>query len=109
QPTEITYGNNVVTINEYDITQRIRAMQINRPDPQNSTLMRNIYAYDKNQNITAISNTVSQHDILKIGGTWGKSYQYDMFNRLVNAQGSWKGDNEDHAYNLNMTYNNTHG
>ena len=109
QPTKITYGNGVVTLNEYDITQRIRAMQINRPDAQNSTLLRNIYSYDKNQNITAISNTVSQHSLLQIGGTWGKSYEYDMFNRLTNAQGSWNGSNEDHSYNLKMTYNNTHG
>src|SRR5690606_26706820 len=109
QPTKITYGNGVVTLNEYDITQRIRAMHINRPDAQNSTLLRNIYSYDKNQNITAISNTVSQHSLLQIGGTWGKSYEYDMFNRLTSAQGSWNGSNEDHSYYLKMTYNNTHG
>lgn len=107
QPTEITYGNDVVTKNEYDITQRIRAMQIDRPG--NSPLMRNVYSYDRNQNITQIKNNVSQHNVLQIGGVFDKTYQYDDFNRLKFAEGIWLGAGEDHNYRLHMAYNNTHG
>ena len=85
QPTQITYGNDVVTKNEYDITQRIRAMQVDRPG--NSPLMRNVYSYDRNQNITQIKNNVSQHNILQIGGVYDKKYEYDDFNRLKFAEG----------------------
>src|SRR5690606_24803722 len=62
QPTEILYGNDVKTTNEYDITQRIRAMQLDRPDE--TTFMRNVYSYDANQNITQVQNMSSQHDVL---------------------------------------------
>lgn len=108
QPTYIEYGNKVVTTNEYDLTQRIRAMKLNRPDT--STFMNNVYAYDRNQNITNITNNSSQHGVLHLGGTYSKNYEYDKFNRLKNASGHWQGgQNEVHDYNLQMAYNNTHG
>ena len=108
QPTRIEYGNDVVTVNDYDITQRIRAMKLNRPDA--TLFMKNIYSYDKNQNITGISNAVSQHSILGLGGTFTKTYAYDKFNRLSTADGTWNGANSEmHKYKLTMAYNNTHG
>ncbi|WP_245725300.1 RHS repeat-associated core domain-containing protein [Paenimyroides marinum] len=107
QPAEITYGNDVVTKNEYDITQRVRAMQLDRPDT--TTFMRNVYAYDRNQNITNITNSISQHNVLQMGGTFDKNYTYDGFNRLKNASGTWQGYNEHHDYTLAMEYTNTHG
>ena len=107
QPTTIVYGNDVVTTNEYDITQRVRAMQLNRPDE--STLMRNVYSYDRNQNITEIKNDHSQHDLLRIGGLYNKHYYYDAFNRLEKANGFWKGFEEAHQFDLSMKYNKTHG
>ena len=108
QPVRIEYGNEVVTTNEYDITQRIRAMQLDRPDT--STFMNNVYTYDKNQNITNITNNISQHAVLQLGGVSNKSYTYDKFNRLKAANGTWQGGlNEAHNYTLDMTYNNTHG
>src|SRR5690554_3339464 len=108
QPVRIEYGNEVVTTNEYDITQRIRAMQLDRPDA--TTFMRNVYSYDRNQNITGIVNNYSQHPVLQLGGVSEKSYVYDQFNRLQQATGNWEGGlNEVHNYTLNMTYNNTHG
>ncbi|KAA5535582.1 RHS repeat-associated core domain-containing protein [Paenimyroides baculatum] len=109
QPTEILYGNDMVTLNEYDITQRVRAMQLNRPDQYNSTLMRSVYSYDRNQNITQIRNGVSQHDILQLGGVFDKNYTYDKFNRLKVAKGGWSGYKDDHQFELKMEYNNTHG
>lgn len=108
QPTYIEYGNEVVTINDYDITQRIRSMQLDRPD--NTTLMRNVYSYDRNQNITSITNDYSQHPTLLIGGLFKKQYEYDGFNRLKHAHGEWNGgDSESHSYSLDMEYNETHG
>jgi len=107
QPVRIVYGNDVVTTQEYDITQRIRAMQLDRPDE--STFMRNLYNYDRNQNIVNIKNGYSQHQIIRMGGQYEKSYQYDGFNRLASAVGKWKGYQESHKYKLNMEYNRTHG
>ena len=107
QPTEIKYGNEVVTVNEYDITQRVKAMQLNRPDQ--STFMRNVYEYDRNQNIVQIANNYSQSDVLQLGGTFLKQYRYDKFNRLARANGWWKGFEEYHDFNLRMDYNNVHG
>ena len=107
QPTRISYGNGVETINEYDITQRVRAMKIDRPDQ--STLMRNVYSYDRNQNIIKIQNNNSQHNLLRMGGVFNKEYIYDQFNRLEKANGMWKGYQETHQYSLSMGYNKTHG
>jgi len=108
QPVEIDYGNDVKTVNTYDLTQRVRSMRLDRPDT--TTFMHNIYDYDKNQNIVKIVNGSSQHPLLKMGGVSSKSYVYDGFNRLQSADGIWNGgDNESHEYVLNMAYNNTHG
>lgn len=107
QPTSILYGNGVVTTNSYDITQRVRAMQLDRPDL--TTFMKNVYDYDKNQNITAIRNDFSQHGLLRLGGISNKNYTYDKFNRLLKAEGVWEGYNENHNYDLNMKYSATHG
>src|SRR5690606_26235547 len=107
QPTEILYGNDVKTTNEYDITQRIRAMQLDRPDE--TTFMRNVYSYDANQNITQVQNTSSQHNVLHMGGMYNKNFYYDSFNRLNKANIEWSGYQEGHGYSLDMKYNKTHG
>jgi len=107
QPTRIVYGNDVVTINDYDLTQRVRAMKLERPNQ--STFMNNEYTYDKNQNITGIVNTASQHDILQMGGAFDKTFTYDKFNRLSSAAIEWDGFDEHHSYGLNMNYNIVHG
>lgn len=108
QPVEIDYGNDVKTVNTYDLTQRVRSMRLDRPDT--TTFMHNVYDYDKNQNIVKIANGSSQHPLLKMGGISNKSYEYDGFNRLASASGQWSGgDNESHDYSLTMAYNNTHG
>jgi len=108
QPVEIDYGNDVKTVNTYDLTQRVRSMRLDRPDT--TTFMHNVYNYDKNQNIVKIVNGSSQHPLLQMGGVSDKSYTYDGFNRLKSADGVWSGgDHENHIYKLKMGYNNTHG
>ncbi|MBS7321100.1 MAG: hypothetical protein KIG55_05860, partial [Myroides sp.] len=107
QPTKIVYGNEVVTTNEYDITQRIRAMQLDRPDT--TSFLRNLYSYDRNQNITEINNESSQHNTIRLGGVYNKTYTYDAFNRLATANGSWTGFEEAHNYSLDLRYSATHG
>jgi len=106
QPTRIEYGNKVVTTNDYDLTQRVRAMKLDRPNQ--STFMNNEYSYDKNQNIKSISNTASQHNILQLGGVFNKTYTYDKFNRLTSSLTQWDGYNESHYHTLNMEYNGVH-
>jgi len=106
QPTRIVYGNDVVTINDYDLTQRVRAMKLERPNQ--STFMNNEYSYDKNQNIISIVNSASQHDILQLGGIFDKMFTYDKFNRLASSTTQWDGYNESHYHTLDMNYNGVH-
>lgn len=107
QPFEVTYGNDVKTTNHYDEMQRIRSMQLDRPS--GNAFMHTKYSYDKNQNIVKMSNDISQHDFLQLGGVFNKYFEYDKFNRLKTATGEWSGYEENHTYSLEMSYNRTHG
>ena len=107
QPERIIYGNGVVTRSEYDITQRLRAMQLSRPDE--SIFMRNVYRYNKNNNVIQVRNDFSQHEYNTMGGVYTRNYKYDDFNRLVYANGYLKGYKQNHNYELSMRYNATHG
>ncbi len=107
QPTLIEYSNGMKTKNEYDITQRLRAMQLSKGNQ--SVVMRNVYDYDRNQNVTRIDNNYSQANQFFAGGTYKNDYVYDGFNRLKSANGSWAGYQRTDNYSLNMSYTSTHG
>ncbi len=107
QPTLIEYSNGMKTKNEYDITQRLRAMQLSKGNQ--SVVMRNVYDYDRNQNVTRIDNNYSQASQFFAGGTYKNDYVYDGFNRLKSANGSWAGYQRTDNYSLTMSYTSTHG
>ncbi|MCP1995254.1 SpvB/TcaC N-terminal domain-containing protein, partial [Flavobacterium sp. HSC-61S13] len=108
QPYFIEYGNGVKVIQEFDLTERLRAVQLfNGPynDPNNlNVFSRNVYGYDKNNNIIGQRNDFSQYENIVVGGTSVKMYQYDKFNRLQEAHGQWSGLLESHDYQLKMKY-----
>ncbi len=112
QPYYILYGNGVEMKQEFDLTERLRAAQLSAPgenDPESlNVFMRNVYGYDKNNNVTSMFNNFSQHDNVVVGGVYKKEYVYDAFNRLQQANGSWDGLLETHQYSLNMQYRADH-
>jgi len=112
QPYYIKYGNDVEMTQEFDVNERLRAAQLNTPDRLNpavsNVFSRNVYNYDKNNNIISTHNQFSQHDQVMVGGTSSKIYTYDAFNRLEFAQGRWEGLYEQHDYDLRMSYNRDH-
>lgn len=71
--------------------------------------MENAYSYDRNSNITKLSNSSSLSSSLDIGGVSLQNFTYDGFNRLAKSNGNWEGKRESHSYTLNMKYNRTHG
>ncbi len=107
EPEKIVYGNGVVTTQEYDVAQRMRAMQLTRPD--DSVVQRNVYSFNKNNQVLRVNNGYAQTGPRAVGGMVNKDYQYDEFNRLMSSKGNWKGQELDHKYYLEMTYTKTHG
>ncbi|WP_372472500.1 RHS repeat-associated core domain-containing protein [Capnocytophaga sp. ARDL2] len=104
---EIEYGNKVKTQNDFDTMRRLRTMRLRRPS---NHIFSNVqYDYDRNQNIVRQRNTVSQHNNLHLGGVSDKQYQYDKYNRLSRAIGTFTGFKEEQNYDLTMSYNATHG
>ncbi|TDS56950.1 RHS repeat-associated core domain-containing protein [Myroides indicus] len=112
QPYYIKYGNGVEMTQEFDLTERLRAAQLSAPDMGNpnqlNVFSRNVYGYDKNNNVTSMYNNFSQHNNVVVGGTYIKTYSYDKFNRLQTAQGNWDGLLETHDFMLNMEYREDH-
>ncbi|WP_372472497.1 SpvB/TcaC N-terminal domain-containing protein [Capnocytophaga sp. ARDL2] len=103
---EIEYGNKVKTQNDFDTMRRLRTMRLRRPS---NHIFSNVqYDYDRNQNIVRQRNTVSQHNNLHLGGVSDKQYQYDKYNRLSRAIGTFTGFKEEQNYDLTMSYNATH-
>ena len=112
QPYFIQYGNNVEMTQEFDVTERLRAAQFATRDQHNLTRLsvfsRNVYRYDKNNNIIEMYNQYSRKEQLRLGGEYKKAYKYDGFNRLAHASGEWVGIFETHRYQLDMEYNKDH-
>ncbi|MGG5600778.1 RHS repeat-associated core domain-containing protein [Myroides sp. C8-3] len=112
QPYYIQYGNKVEMKQEFDLTERLRAAQFAAPQANNSNsfsvFLRNVYRYDRNNNVKGIYNNFSQHRRLNIGGTYRKKFEYDAFNRLKTAAGKWDGLLEEHNYMLDMHYTKDH-
>ncbi|WP_353118219.1 RHS repeat-associated core domain-containing protein [Myroides odoratus] len=113
QPYYIQYGNKVEMKQEFDLMERLRAAQLSAPQPDNADIQsifsRNVYGYDKNNNVKNMYNDFSQHATLNIGGTYAKTYSYDAFNRLASSTGHWEGLLEKRDYTLAMQYNKDHG
>ncbi|WP_430614161.1 SpvB/TcaC N-terminal domain-containing protein [Flavobacterium sp. JP2137] len=104
---KVVLGNDVVTESYYGLQSRLRATTLRRPT--NEIFQQNEYWYDRNNNVTKLSNEVSLAEDLDIGGVSSKSYSYDAYNRLTEADTDWTGKREVHKHSLKMKYNQTHG
>lgn len=115
QKSYVKYGNNTETF--YDYTTELRRLDnllVKASDGQ--SMFDNTYTYDKVGNITNTVNNASYNTTNYLGGVSANQYTYDNLNRLTRAIGIFQGyivgrENQDNrkAYDLEMTYNDTHG
>jgi RHS repeat-associated protein len=116
QRTYMRYGNK--TENHYIYRGDTRQIEkLSAWDATNNPMFDNHYEYDGVGNILSIDNTGVSPTAGHFGGSSNHKYSYDLFNRLVGAEGSFTGDpaqapygNDISAsYGLHMEYNNSHG
>ncbi len=93
----IAYGNGTKTQYDYEPYRR-RLAGLQTQSGQNM-LMDLSYSYDKENNITGISNTAGI--VNGLGGVYSYSFDYDDMYRLVSANGSFKNQ---YDYTLSMSY-----
>ena len=114
-PTYIEYGNGAKTTYTYTPElRRTNVMRVRAADNQN--LLNNSYSYDMVGNVTSIISNASFHSGNNIGGIYQHEFEYDILNRLAEAQGSFVGNglipttnDTQSSYTLQMAYNSTHG
>src|SRR5690554_2790111 len=115
QRTAIKHGNNTVNLYTYDEElwrlESMTAQQVN-----STVLFQNDYTYDYAGNITELQNSAVAV-ANKMGGSYSFSYEYDKFNRLSEANGSFSGYSGPVApqlgdlsasFSLQMSYDNLH-
>jgi hypothetical protein len=73
------------------------------------TMMDNSYVYDKVNNILELKNTAPVPAANLMGGASAYRYSYDDLYRLNETAGSYTGSNQEHRYQLNMSYNTVGG
>ncbi|MFL9836772.1 toxin TcdB middle/N-terminal domain-containing protein [Flavobacterium sp. ST-75] len=111
--TQMKYGNGTVTTYDYDVRRRMNKLSHTFSGMQ----INNKYTYDALSNITGIAADQPQSSLPgtnAIGGPVKHNYEYDDFNRLVNAYGDYTGPGDtttpylQQNYILKMEYNDDH-
>jgi RHS repeat-associated protein len=98
--TYVQYGNGAVTNYNYEPErQRLAEMTVTS---NNQGLMHNTYTYDVLDNILGITNNTEVTG--DIGGSFSHVYAYDDLNRLTQASGIFKGNQDTSDYSLDMQY-----
>jgi RHS repeat-associated protein len=115
QRTYLLYGNRTETF--YNYTPALRRLEnLNVKTSDSNDLFNNKYEYDKVGNVLGLSNNAGVTANNMAGG-YKHTFEYDNFNRLVKAEGTFEGSidqiasgNDANAkYFLKMSYNKTHG
>lgn len=114
QKIYMKYGNNTET--RYEYSPELRRMQnLNVKASDGQSMFNNTYSYDKVGNITNIDNDAVFNTTNYLGGYYNNEYTYDNLNRLTNATGLFSvyvtrgNGNNKRNFNLEMSYNDTHG
>lgn len=111
----IAYGNGTITEYEYDVRRRMDRLSFDFPNFD----IEKEYGYDAVSNVTSISTHMPSFSPgapvpAQLGGPVNHSYEYDLFNRLVHAEGSYAGYNDvapdllRQEYTLDMGYDESH-
>jgi RHS repeat-associated protein len=104
----LAYGNGTKTTYNYEPDRR-RLKKMTAETTAKRVFMDNTYTYDKVNNILEMKNNAAIPASNLMGGSSEYSYEYDDLYRLTKAQGSFKGSNAQHTYNLSMSYNSVGG
>ncbi|MFD2914936.1 SpvB/TcaC N-terminal domain-containing protein [Psychroserpens luteus] len=109
QKTFILYGNG--TNNTYTYQPDLRRLEnLISKTGDNNVMFNNTYKYDNIGNITQLENNAAYNPNNQLGGTYTHKYGYDILNRLIGAEGGFRGyENNVSDYKLSMKYNTTHG
>jgi len=97
--TTAEYGNGSKDSYQYDDKRRLQQRKTTLTS--GTTLSEETYTYDEADNLRTRSN--SKNGDPTVGGTLEETYQYDLLNRLYQAEGSWQGS-EDKSYSLLLDY-----
>lgn len=108
QRVYLEYGNGTKTTYNYEPDRR-RLKNMTAHTKAKRLFMDNTYTYDKVNNILSLENKAPVPSSNLMGGASSYSYDYDDLYRLTNAEGSYKGSNEEHSYTLSMSYNSVGG
>jgi RHS repeat-associated protein len=110
QRVYLEYGNGTKTNYDYEPDRR-RLKSMTSATASNRNFMDNVYEYDQVNNILGLKNNAPVPSNNLMGGSSDYSYEYDDLYRLVKAEGKYNGtgDNESHAYSLEMSYNTVGG
>lgn len=104
----LAYGNGTKTSYTYEADRR-RLKNMTAATAANRLFMDNAYTYDRVNNIISLKNNAPVPSSNLMGGASEYTYEYDDLYRLVTAQGKYEGPNEQHRYNLEMSYNSVGG
>ncbi len=104
----LAYGNGTKTTYNYEADRR-RLKNMVAKTTAGRTMMDNVYTYDKVNNILSLKNNAPIPSNNLMGGSSEYSYEYDDLYRLTEAQGSFKGANDQQTYNMSMAYNSVGG
>jgi RHS repeat-associated protein len=100
----LSYGNGTKTTYHYEEDRR-RLKHMEASTSAKRSFMDNEYTYDKVNNILSLKNSAPVPSANLMGGSSEYSYAYDDLYRLTEAQGHYRGPNEQHRYRLQMRYN----
>ncbi|HEU5289378.1 MAG TPA: RHS repeat-associated core domain-containing protein [Cyclobacteriaceae bacterium] len=104
----LAYGNGTKTTYNYEPDRR-RLKNMTAQTSAKRLFMDNVYEYDKVNNILSLTNKAPLPANNLMGGASEYTYNYDDLYRLTNAQGHYKGANDEHTYTLAMAYNSVGG
>jgi RHS repeat-associated protein len=98
------HGNGTETFFAYEPLRR-RLKQLIAETGANRKMLNAAFTYDNENNITDIINTADEPPPQLMGGSATYHFSYDDLYRLTKANGSFKGSNHEHRYELTMAYN----
>jgi len=117
QMTEVVAGNGTRTQYQRDSWGKLESLLLQgapnpmMPDILAPTIRSNSYTYDNDNNVTGITTSVPLgiNNAVLNGVASEKTFTYDGFNRLKSSLIKATGTEEKKYYQLDMTYNNSHG
>ena len=103
QRVYLAYGNGTNTSFTYEPDRR-RLATITAVTAKGRAFIDNAYTYDAVNNITKLKNNAPVPSPNLMGGASEYNYEYDNLYRLTKATGYHQGSNQEHRYEMQMSY-----